>query len=55
MIVQYQILINRSGEIKQYIHIYPQVYTLYANTAGTRIVCPIDTVNLGSARPDLVA
>ena len=36
---------------------YYQVYTVYANTnmAGTRIVCPIYTVNLGSARSDLVA
>ena len=36
---------------------YYQVYTKYANTnmAGTRIVCPIYTVNLGGARPDLVA
>ena len=36
---------------------YYQVYTVYANTnmAGTRIVCPIYTVNLGGARSDLVA
>ena len=36
---------------------YYQVYTKYANTnmAGTRIVCPIYMVNLGGARPDLVA
>ena len=36
---------------------YYQVYNKYANTnmAGTRIVCPIYTVNLGGARSDLVA
>ena len=33
-----------------------QVYTVYANTnmAGTQIVCPIYTINLGGAQSDLV-
>ena len=50
---QYKKLINRSVEIKQ----YTKVYTVYANTnmAGTRILCPIYTVDLGGARSDLVA
>ena len=36
---------------------YYQVYIMCANTnkAGTRIVCPICTVNLGGTRSDLVA
>ena len=43
-------MINRSGEIKQYYIVYAN-----ANMTGTRIVCPIYTVNLGDARSDLVA
>ena len=46
---------NRSGEFKQYTIL--SCYTKYANTnmAGTRIMCPIYTVNLCGARSDLVA
>ena len=53
---QYQMLIKidlaNSNNIQYY-----QVYTVYANTnmAGTRIACPIYTVNLGGARSDIVA
>ena len=53
---QYQILINRSSELKHYIQ-NNQVYTVYANTdmASTQIVCPIYMVNLGDAQSDGVA
>ena len=53
---QYQTLIKNRLANSNNMQYY-QVYTVYANTnmAGTRIVCPIYTVNLGGARSDLVA
>ena len=52
---QYQILINRSGEIKLYTNF--QVYSVYANMnmTSTWIVCPICKVNLGGTQSDLMA
>ena len=44
--------LGKSNNIQNY-----QVYTVCVNTnmAGSRIVCPIYTVNLGAALSDLVA
>ena len=52
---QYQTLIKIDLAISLHIQYY-QAYTVYANTnmAGTWIVCPIFTVNLGGARSALV-
>ena len=53
---KYQILIKIDLENSNNTQYY-QVYTVYGNMnmANARIVCPIYTVNLGSALSDLVA
>ena len=55
MMAQYQIMINRSGKIKQYIILSSLFRVCEMNMAGTRIVCPIYMVNLGGAKSDPVA